>query len=340
MLLMVNTDKKKKNGTNDLESAHDYATVNDEGTWFDKEMTDDDASFFWVMMILFIVAFIVISSTVAESYHYIDYKQYALRKNAYNGVELGKVYDEGRYFMTLDNSMIVFPSTFKRVEFTSQIFAGNGLEFDCEISFFYRLPKNNIGHIYDTFSTNYDSRVITNAKQVTKNVASTFEVNDFLLNRSLIEHAIAIDLEEDLATIVGVEAPKDLFEIINIVFPESIIKISLETAIALQNNEILELQQEVDIIIADTSKFKAEIDAKTEQTLEFSINEATQLIAHSEATAVQLALIVRSDGIYQVTSSLDITDPKEINQITNAFAIMDSNNYTMINNLENTILRL
>lgn len=326
----------KKNKTErDIEQAQPN---NNNVSYWDGEMDYDNLRLFGS---LFILGTFITIICVSLSFHYIYYDKYALRKNTYSGVDLTKVYGEGRHFLTLDNSLIMFPADFRPIQFNSRIFAENGLEFDCEISFFYRLPKDNVAEIYDKFSTNYHSRVETNAKQIVKNVASTFGVNDFLDNRYIIRDTIAKELNEQLMKIVKVECPTRYFEITSIIFPQSIIDFSLDSAITLQRNEILIKQQQVDIITADTNRMKSEIDAKALQTVEYSINEAELLIASSEAKAVQISLVTRSTGIKIVMDSLNIVNEEEKNEIVSAFAVMDSGGeFTMLNNIEGNMLNI
>jgi regulator of protease activity HflC (stomatin/prohibitin superfamily) len=295
---------------------------------------------YWAFFAL-VVAIIVIS-TIASSFWYVSYSQYALRRNTYSGVDLTPTFTEGRYFQTLVNSMVYFPSTYQEVTFESKTFAENGLEFDCQITFYYRLPKDSVGSIYNKYSTSYDTRVVNNAKQVAKNVASTFSVDNFLSNRTYIERKIAIELEPYLLDTVGVYAPADYFKIINIVFPETLMSKSLETAVALQNNQVQSYQQEVDLIEADTQKLKATIDAQTSRTIEYAKNQATQIITNAHSKATQILLVARSDGIDTVCNELEINSSDSKNKLTKVFAVMDNlNNITMLSNVKGgTLLQI
>jgi hypothetical protein len=309
-----------------------------EPSWWDKELSKDEIRQNYCCLLFWFLSSIVIISTVASSYWYVSYDQYALRRDTYSGVQSHPTYEEGRYFLTLDNSLVYFPSTYQEVSFVGATFADNGLEFDLYITFYYRLPKESVVEIYNEFSTYYDSKIINNAKQVTKNVASTFTVDNFLQNRTYIEKTIAEALEPYLMDTIGVEAPKEYFKIINIVFPDSLIETSLETAIALQNNEIQLYQQSVDVIEADTEKMKASIDADTTRTLEYANNQAEQIISNSESIATKIGLVARSDGLERVFSALNITASEDKTRLTKVFAVMDNTNqYTMLNDIKSNI---
>lgn len=286
-----------------------------------------------------LIVLIVVIVTITLSFWYVPYNNYALERSTYTGVKLNHVYDEGRYFLTLDKQMVYFPSTYKEISFTSKTFAENGLEFDCFITFYYRLPKNKIGDIYDSYSTAYNTRVVNNAKQIVKNVASKFSVDNFLNNRSYIETTMAYALEAYLSKTVQVESPNEYFKIVNIIFPKTLIDKSLETAIALQNNQIQLYQQEVNIIEADTNKLKAEIDAESSKTLEYANNEANKIITNSQSEATKILLLTRSKGIDKVCDVTKITKPSDINRLTNVFAVMDNiYNFTMLNDIKGSVL--
>lgn len=309
---------------------------------FDEDMNQEDTQKYICKIYTFyvpvsLIISIIIIVTVTMSFWYVSYNQYALIRNTYNGVDLHNVYGQGRYFMTLPNSMVYFPSTYTEVTYTSKTFAENGLEFDCYITFYYKLPKKNVGSIYDSYSTTYDTRVINNAKQITKNIASTFSVNNFLNNRTYIETTMAYALEDYLMSTVMVDAPAEYFKIVNIIFPQTLIDKSLETAIALQNNNIQSYQQQVDVINADTLKLKAEIDAESSRTIEYANNQASQIIVNSQSEASKILAVVRSKGIEQVCNVTGINSQMDINAVTNVFAVMDNSNFTMLNNLKGFI---
>lgn len=306
----------------------------------DDEIPDGFIDRFWILYVpFFVISVIIIVTCVTMSFWYVPYYNYALRRNTYHGVALNDLYEEGRYFLTLDNSLIYFPSTYNEITFNSKTFAENGLEFDCYVTFYYKLPKDNVGKIYDSYSTAYETRVVNNAKQIAKNVASTFSVDDFLTNRTYIETSIANVLEKYLKDTVYVEAPAEYFKIVNIIFPATLIDKSLETAIALQNNEIQEFQQQVNIIEADTNKLKAEIDAETKRTLEYANNLAYQMVTNSQSESTKILSVARSNGIKQVCENINLQDSNDVNKLTNVFAVMDNaNNFTMLNDVKGGVL--
>jgi len=290
----------------------------------EKEFSETDTWVTIAIYTVFIIFVIVVSCTVSLSFWYINYSQYALEKNTYTGVRLADTKEEGRYFLPLTEQMVVFPATFNEVSFVSESFADNGLEFNIHISFFYKLPKNNIGKIYDQFSTNYHTRVVSNSKRLVKNEAAQFPVDYYLENRSYIEDTIATALEIDLMDTVYVDAPAFYFKITRIEFPASLIATSLNTAKSLQQNEVEEYLQDIDVINADTNALKAAIDANAVQTIEFANNEAVRILTTSKAQADRILLITRSNGLEHVCFNLKITTPSLKMKLVEAFAIKDN----------------
>jgi|SaaInlStandDraft_4_1057021.scaffolds.fasta_scaffold02459_6 hypothetical protein len=306
--------------------------------WDERYSSSDFRVTIWVSIFSLIVS-IVIIATVASSYWYVQYHQYAIEVNTYNGPKYSKTYTEGRYFLTLDKKFTYFPSTFQYVNFVSDTFADNGLEYELYIRFFYELPEENIGDIYNRFSNNYDSRVVNNAKQLVKNVASEFSVDDYQNNRTYIENVLGDELEIHLMNTVEVNAPSEYFEITTIVYPQTLTDASLQSAVTLQENQQKLAQQNVDVVYAETDKLKSEIDATTEKTREFAINEAQEIIENAESEALNKQLTARSNGIDILCDTLGITNTSQKTEIVNIFSVFDNeNDVTMFNNVNNGLL--
>ena len=308
-------------------------------SYLTDEINDDKVVLYNWLIVGFLLASIIIITTVTMSFHYVSYDQYALKRNKYHGVQLGTVYDQGRYFLTLDNDFVYFPSTYQSIKFTSKTFSDNGLEFDLDVSFYYKLPKEEIGSIYNLYSTNYGSRIENNAKQVTKNVASNFNVEQFLQNRTHIEQTIGQELENQIKNISNIDAPAQYFKIINIKFPTMLIDKSLDTAIALQNNEIAIKQQNVNIIKADTNQMVSKINAEKDLTYAYAQTEANKIVANANSASVNMMLVARSNGLDLLCNKLNITSSHDINRLNKVFAIIDNpNNVTLFNTMANVII--
>ena len=309
--------------------------------YWSKEMNINEYNIFWCSLITFLITVIIVTSTVSMSYHYVRYDQYAFRSNKYHGVQLSKVYTEGRYFLTLDNSMIYFPSVYKPIKFVSNTFSENGLEFDLDISFYYKIPNKNLAQIYNLYSTSYENKIESNAKQVTKNIASTFSVEEFLTNRSYIEKTIGLSLEKQIGETLNIYVPNDYFKIISIDFPDILISKSLDTAIALQNNQIASLQQSVNLIKADTNQMISQITAQTNKILEYAQTESSLIESNANSVSNNILLTARTNGMNLFCNQLNISNPEQINKINKIFSIIDNvNNLTLFNTQNNIIVNV
>jgi hypothetical protein len=117
---------------------------------------------------LMFITIILLVSLLPPSFHYIDYDTYGLLRNNYGDVHLTPTYGPGRYFQPLSFSYVEFPATYQAVEMSTAVFLDNGMEFDLTVRFYYRIPKDHVGVIYDTFSNSYNSRIEGNAKNQIK----------------------------------------------------------------------------------------------------------------------------------------------------------------------------
>ncbi len=261
-----------------------------------------------ILSILSLIGAIILCATVASSFHYVKYDQYALLQDRYGTVRLSRVYEEGRYFFPLNYNMIKFPATYIPVQLDTLVFTETGLEFDIQVEFYYRLPKDNLGMIYNSYSFNYDDLVHSNAKTTIKNSAANLKFDLYFTNRTYIESLFANNVAKVLLTDVYVDMPIELFRISSVTVPDSIIELSLESQIALQNNDLLEKTQKVAVIRAETDRLVATITAQTKQVLQFANNEAKRLVEKATSYANRIEITARAEGIHTMLVALNISD--------------------------------
>lgn len=187
-----------------------------------------------------------------------------------------------------------------------------------------KFPKKNLGDIYDSFSNNYHDRVISNAQTTIKNIAAPLHINDYLTNRSDVQLLFAQAVHDVLMENVMVDAPIELFRIGEVHLPPSVISKSLESAIAIQKNEILANTQEVVVIRAETSKLVAEVDAQKNQVLNFAINTAKLMVENSRSYARQVDIRARGLGISSMLELLNFTTSNHTMAIVNRLAQIDN----------------
>jgi hypothetical protein len=271
-----------------------------------------------------LLGLIVMAACISESFHYVNYDEYGLLQDVYGDVRLSKVYEEGRYFFPLNYDMLKFPSHYQSVNFDAVVFTETGLEFSVEIGFYYKIPKENLGALYDSFSNNYHDRVVSNAQTTIKNIAAPLNINTYLTNRTYVQNLFAVAVHDILDEVVLVDAPVTLFRIGEVQLPPSVIRLSLESAIAVQRNEILANTQQVVIIRAETARLVAEVDAETNQVLQYADNSAGRLVQNSRSYANQVSIRARGLGIASLISTMNFTTSNKTMAIVNRLAQIDN----------------
>ena len=156
------------------------------------------------------------------------------------------------------------------------------------------------------------------------------KVNDYIDRREETELIFATAVREVLADVVMVDAPINLFKLGEISLPQSVLETSLESAIAIQNNEILQNTQEVVVIRSETNKLVAEITAETQSTLEFAVNEAERIVEESRSFSNQISLQSRGKGISSMFESLGFSDSEYSNEIISKLALLDNAGNTTV----------
>jgi len=295
---------------------------------------------YYCHIITVILISILIITTVACSYNYIDYNQMSFVQNRLGSVDTSRVYTNGRYFLTLDKFFVNFPSTYQHIVYTTPVFTDIGLQFDLEISFYYKLKPNKLGSTYNLYSKNYESRIINIAKTTIKNEAIQYTINDYIRKRHDIEIKLGTVLQSTLDEMVGVDVPQKYFRLLTINMPNTLITTSLESAIELQNNQIQQYRQEVSVIKADTQKMVSEINAHANQIIAYANTTANQIILSSEIILSNQINTARAIGIESVFDGLNITDPNIKTEFVRIFAYIDSNNSKIVQSSNNFILNL
>lgn len=281
-------------------------------------------SFHLTSFCVLLIGIAILCGTITSSIHYVKYDEYALLKDTYGTVRLSKVYGQGRYFFPLNYEMIYFPANYIGVDFEEKVFTDTGLEFEVEIGFYYRLPRESVGEIYNEFSKSYNDLVVINARTTIKNEAANLDINSYLTNREEVEKIFATSVNQVLKTVLFVDAPISLFKIGQITLPDTIVESSLESAISIQNNELLQNSQAVTVIRAETLKLVTEINVSTSLLLEYSTNEASRIVEQANSYSNQISVKTRGTSLRSLLSSLNFTTNNYTLQIIEKFALLDN----------------
>lgn len=139
-----------------------------------------------------------------------------------------------------------------------------------------------------------------------------------------MQQLFAQSVHEVLKENVRVDAPVNLFRIGEIALPETVIARSLESAIAIQNNEILANTQQVSVIRAETNTLVAATDAKKNEVINFAKNFAEVLVQDSKSFANQVGIKARGLGIATLLGALNFTSGEQTMAIVNRLAQIDN----------------
>ena len=114
---------------------------------------------------------------------------------------------------------------------------------------------------------------------------------------------------------------------------------SLETAIALQNNEIAMKQQYVNVIKADTNQLVSQINAEKDLTYAYAQTKSNKITSNANAESINILLVAKSTGLSLLCDKLNITTSSDKNRINKIFTIIDNvNNLTLLNTGNNIIV--
>lgn len=275
---------------------------------------------------LFLFASVMIIAFVVPSIRYVSYNEYAMKQNKFGEVDLQTVYTQGRYVISFMYNLVKLPSTMQKINVTSTVFSNLGLEFDIHIEVYYQLPIENLGEIYHQFSLNYENRITNIIKTTVKDIATSFNVDDYVINRTEVERTFSNDVHQKLQESIGVDIPVLYFRMLDIIFPQSVVDSSLASAIEIQTNQIRNYEQQVAVIEADTNNQVAAINIQTNLTLATAMIESNQIITNSISQANSIVLAARAQGIQYVMNLLNITTPEMQSEFIRLTSILDGIN--------------
>lgn len=242
-----------------------------------------------VLIIIAVIAVSTVLPILAVSFESIEYNEFALKQNVLTKEIEDKVYEEGFYTTGPLYTFIKFPSIWRTIEFTPENSSDSsihtrtedGLDLIIEISFQYRLVKDQILDLYKEYGTEYESYIINIARGVLRDVAGEYDALEFFFNRSFIATAM-IDALVSKEEVLKVEMGE--FQMRRIDLPDNFENAIQQVEIAKQEIKIAEYQQQAAVIRAKTLIIEAEAQ------MNITIIEA-------EATAQALNITLTAEGL-------------------------------------------
>lgn len=263
------------------------------------------------------------------SFSYVEYDELAFKKNTLtNVVDDSSVFTSGRYFWGPSFTTVIFPANYQRVSFSGSqtlfVFTVNGLEFEMDVSFQYRLPLDNLSQIFRSVGLNFNERISDAAKASIKNSAPSYTADDFVLLRENITEVIWFNLQHDVQQKVLVNIERTKFQILRIRFPPEIESKFLASAVQVQKNQEVIFQGEVNLIRKETEALVSQIRANITLIEQTALAQAAAITTGANALATATRDTATGAGIASVFAALGVSSQSSKKQFMEYFALLDN----------------
>jgi hypothetical protein len=306
----------------------------------------------WTALIILLLLLVVMVPCVFLSFHVVSYDQVAYAKDVYGTVDTSKLYQNGRYFLPLTQTMVYFDNTYEPIAFLSASNAGlmqgidasssvanpplsvalsDGVEIHIEIFFVYRIDHKQLAALYNQYGTSYVSQIVAISVATIKSAITGFQQTDYVFKRRLVESTVALSLEQTLANELGVYAPRNKVKLVQVLLPDSVINTNLDAVISPQFNEVALLQQQVTAIESETQRQIAVITAQQTQVISQSYIDSNRTIAFAQNFANNVVTGARARGQALFFDTLGITNQTTQIQFVRLLNLLDSTgNITLV----------
>jgi regulator of protease activity HflC (stomatin/prohibitin superfamily) len=279
------------------------------------------------LIIVTIIGLLLLVILLPLSFTYVEYDEYAFKKSTVdNKVDTGKTYKTGRYFWGLTRTAVTFPSTYQYITYRErdvQVFSADGLVFNLDVDIYYKLEEENLPNIFKTYGLLWKDRLIDTIKAALKNKAAEYTVDEYIRNRTQLSGEFLTRLNDDLSKMfIGVKPFKLM--LLYFEFPESLRSKFLSTAVQELLNDKALLQQEVELINAETSRLVEEVKANITIINENGHTTADAIIQNAQAQANNLELNALGDGLADLFAELEMDNSTDRKKLFDLMTILDS----------------
>jgi len=264
------------------------------------------------------------------SFVYVEYDEYAFKKSTTtNKVDQSEVYDNGRYLWGFNHKKVVFPKLFQVQELNLSVANEEGVSVNIAVSFWYRLPKEDLSAIYSRYGTNYKTQLNSIARAAVRNTAVDFSVNQFLNNRSIVRDQIAENVSLALADMF-IDCPAYTVQLNEIEFSATLLATHLNAAITLENNLKKEYVKTASEIRAETTRLVEEYVANTTVVTRTAEANKTAEIETAQAKYDEIIAQARGEGLARTMEELGIENQTEKARFLKLMAILDNSEAKII----------
>lgn len=271
------------------------------------------------------IVFLTCMIMLITSFSYVEYDEYCFKKSTTtNKVDQSEVYANGRYLWGFNQKKVSFPRLFQQQELNLSVANEEGVMVNVLVSFWYRLPKENLAAIYSRYGTAYETQLLSFARSAVRNTAVDFSVNEFLTNRSIVRDQIAVEVSRAIAELEGIDCPAYTVQLNEIEFTAALIQSHLNAAITLEENLLKEFEQEATEIRATTDKLVEEYSANTTIITRTAEASKTAQIETAQAQYDEIIGSARGNGMASAMSALGIEDAADKARFLKLMAVLDN----------------
>lgn len=277
---------------------------------------------------------------IATSYEYIDYNEYAFKKNTWsNTVDTEVVYENGKHFWGWNKEAIIFPRNYQLVFFEELAVSDQEEKpFRIDVSFLYRLKKDNLVDLYQQFGTAYHDTILSKVQSTIKNTVPQYLLQEYLENRQGITEIMNRNITEELSSIwIDVELNKMQLKFIGL--ESTTITKFLDAAVQLQSNDQKEFEQEAELIRQNTTKLVKEVNAETTILTREAEANYDKTIEFATAAAKELTSNARGLGIANVVNQLEFNSTSSRGKFIRLISILD-NKSTRLVDVDNSLIQI
>lgn len=272
------------------------------------------------------VLFFVSILLFALSWDTLHPTEYGLVRNGITGaVNLNDVYQGGRYFLFLRHEFIRFPNKLMTLSYGDAetddygvILArtGPGEEDDesggqpitLALSFQYRIAKENVSAVYQSFEKNYEASFLRFANEAITVRAQKYTPRQFWEDRKAIQNDFLVAVDQELyakgnVQVVSLQLRKVDFQAN---YEETITNIQLQSQYKVTKNfglQVTSVLKEVDILQSETAAKIALINAEADRTASVMINKAN-------ANALKMEQDTKAQMYAQLRQAMNWTAPQ------------------------------
>jgi len=297
-----------------------------------------------------IIVVIITIALVGSSFGYLHPTEIGIVQNTVQkGIDDTKIYTNGRYYLGLGKSFLIYPTTKQNIYFGSSSNSGFGSpdaaaivvrvpqgQVTIEASLQYSININNVINLYRNFQMDYHRRLVTIASSTVQTTLQQLSVNDFYTNRTLVQTLAETSLKTALAAQYVIFHD---FQLRKVTLPsanEAQIVQKIISEVRQVTASIVQTQQQVD---AQTTVLVGQIDQEITVFVANKTNEANIILNNAKADATAIRLKSESSAFTAFQDYLDFNNTELLRYLYYRQLWTASNNAKITTGFDNIIGR-